>query len=146
MNDRITRLHPEVGEIEKSRFNAMAGILVPSTDRAAGAKYQLFTDRRLAATALAIAWYRAEHNGEFPASLEALVPTYLPSIPTDAMSPGQPLRYSAGEQPILWSIGTNGIDDNGDDTITKNGSSEWNRPDRVVHLLPQLREVREVEE
>jgi hypothetical protein len=146
MYDRITRLHPEVAEVKESRINFLAGMLNAGMDRGVGAKYRIFTDRRLAATALAIAWYRAEHDGEFPTSLEALVPTYLPSIPIDAMSPGQPLRYRAGETPILWSIGTNGIDDNGDDTIIKNRREEWNRPDRVVHLLPQLREVREVEE
>lgn len=140
MKQRIADGHPEVQTIQARSFNMLAGMVVPGIDRSISAKYQTITDRRLAATSLAIAWYRAEHAGAFPASLQDLVPTYLPAVPIDAMSAGQPIRYRAGDNPILWSVGDNGIDDNGDETITKNRTGGWSRPDRVVHLVTQPRE------
>ncbi|HWB53445.1 MAG TPA: hypothetical protein VG722_04605 [Tepidisphaeraceae bacterium] len=48
---------------------------------------------RLAAVALAVRWYRVEH-GAYPASLQDLVPKYLPNVPPDPFSSsGSPLEY-----------------------------------------------------
>lgn len=66
--------------------------------------------RRLLLTDLALRLYRLEH-GEAPASLDALVPTILRSVPIDAYS-GKPLIYrkhAGGE--ALYSVGPDGDDD-----------------------------------
>ena len=120
-----------------SFFDLFASMLLPSLERAIEAHYRSHTDRRLAAAALAIAWHRADHGGEFPESLEALVPRYLPEVPRDAMADDAPLRYDPARR-ILWSAGTDGIDDNGDPTSTRGGekSSHWDGKDAVVEVEP----------
>jgi hypothetical protein len=50
-------------------------------------------------------------TGEAPASLDALVPTYLPRVPLDPWD-GKPLRYAIGPAKV-WSIGRDGRDDGG---------------------------------
>jgi hypothetical protein len=66
-------------------------------------------EKRAAAAALAMRLYRVDHN-QWPASLEALVPAYLPAIPNDPMSPGnRPIGYvilrgalpGGGDRPLL---------------------------------------------
>jgi hypothetical protein len=47
----------------------------------------------------------------FPKSLEALVPEFLPTVPTDPWS-GKPLRYAAATGTV-WSLGPNGTDEGG---------------------------------
>jgi hypothetical protein len=119
-----------------SFFDLFASLLLPSLERAIEAHYRTHTDRRLAAAALAIAWHRADHGGEFPESLEALVPRYLPAIPRDAMAADAPLRYDPARR-ILWSAGTDGVDDNGDPTSTRGGgekATHWDGKDAVVEL------------
>lgn len=41
------------------------------------------TRRRIAASTLAVYLYSADHAGDFPESLDALVPEYLPAVPLD---------------------------------------------------------------
>lgn len=91
----------------------LAGILVPSLARAATVSYTAMTHREAAATALAIRLYQRDHNDQRPARLEDLVPKYLPRLPRDYLADNQPLRYRAGDTPILWSVGDDGIDSGG---------------------------------
>lgn len=71
-------------------------------------------DDLMAAVSLAMAMYRADHNGNWPDRLDALVPAYLPAVPIDPFSkPQQPLRYvvvNESTRPIVYSIGTDGVD------------------------------------
>jgi len=69
--------------------------------------------RSLAVTAIALQRFRLRH-GQFPEDLAALAPELLPSIPPDPVD-GKPLRYRHNpEGPwLLYSIGTDGIDDGG---------------------------------
>jgi hypothetical protein len=64
---------------------------------------------------LAVASYR-EANGRLPTSLEQLAPDYLPSVPLDPFDPaGGPLRYRlTGDGHLLYSVGPNGRDDDGE--------------------------------
>ena len=66
---------------------------------------------RVGRTALAVAAYASVH-GVPPASLAALVPTYLPVAPIDPWD-GKPLRYAAGPPARVWSVGRDGKDDGG---------------------------------
>lgn len=71
-------------------------------------------DLRLLQVELALRVWRSEH-GEWPKSIESLVPSYLPTFPVDPFSnDGQSLRYSQTEDYyLLYSVGYNGIDDHG---------------------------------
>jgi hypothetical protein len=54
---------------------------------------------------------------EFPESLSQLVPDYLQSIPEDPCNPaGGPVHYRRDDalNAIVWSLGSAGIDDQGD--------------------------------
>lgn len=67
--------------------------------------------------AIAAKRYQLDH-GSPPESLQALVPDYLPEVPTDPMD-GKPLRYSrSGRHFLLYSIGTDGKDDGGNPART----------------------------
>lgn len=68
---------------------------------------------RLTEAACALEAHFAEHQ-TYPESLEALVPSFLESVPLDL--DGQPVRYAltaANGRYKLWSLGTNGVDDGG---------------------------------
>ena len=81
--------------------------------------------RTLTVTAVALQRYQLRH-GKFPGSLQALLPEFLPSLPTDEMD-GQPLRYKlqADGTFVLYSVGENGVDNGGaaappEGTISRN--------------------------
>lgn len=68
---------------------------------------------RLAQAACALEAYFLDHQA-YPASLDALVPGFLPAVPVDF--DGQPIRYAlnpANGRYKLWSIGEDGVDDGG---------------------------------
>ncbi len=62
---------------------------------------------------LALRAYRLDH-GAYPASLAALTPAYLPSVPADPFAASGPLRYKrTGAGYVLYSVGPDGKDDGG---------------------------------
>jgi hypothetical protein len=73
--------------------------------------------------------YRLAH-GVYPSSLEALVPAYGGALPRDVMN-GEPYRYRLRPDGsyLLYSVGWNQLDDQGDGTIPPNQSlrdaSDW---------------------
>jgi len=70
--------------------------------------------------ALACERYRLV-QGNWPPTLSALVPQYLSAIPLDPFS-GQPLLYRLlPDGVVIYSVGTNGVDDQGD-VLETNGS------------------------
>jgi hypothetical protein len=84
-------------------------------------EYDLRTraEKRMAATALAIRLYRADHADPFPPALETLVPKYLPQVPRDPFAADAPLAYiiaraalpDGGDRPLVYSRGIDGRDD-----------------------------------
>jgi len=69
---------------------------------------------RLLLLALTLRAYQQEHDGAYPATLQALAPTYLPTIPDDPFAPAGPVQYrllKTGYQ--LYSLGPDGKDDKG---------------------------------
>lgn len=69
--------------------------------------------RRTSIAALAIERFRRAHRGEAPATLSALVPVYLASVPQDPFS-WQPLQYRlAADSYVVYSIAQNRADDGG---------------------------------
>jgi hypothetical protein len=91
-----------------------------SLNRAALTGHRVTVDRRVAAIALAVRLYQLDH-GQFPATLDALVPAYLPVVPADPFSPtGQPFKYllaAKGTRPIVYSVDENGVDDTPDESV-----------------------------
>ncbi len=65
--------------------------------------------------AIAALAYEREYD-EFPASLESLVPEFLPSVPIDPFD-GSPLRYDKGKRAV-YSIGQNLIDEGGSSKVS----------------------------
>ncbi|WP_010582206.1 hypothetical protein [Schlesneria paludicola] len=76
---------------------------------------QALSRRSCLDVALAAQQYQ-RRNGQFPASIEQLVPDFLDAVPTDPMdSTGAPLKYRRDDngEAVVWSIGYNEIDDRG---------------------------------
>ena len=60
-------------------------------------------NRRISIVATKALLYKAD-NGEFPDTLDKLVPEYLPEIPTDPFD-GKPIRYiDSDDKIIIYSI------------------------------------------
>ena len=93
---------------------------------------RIVTYIRLLETVLAIERYSHKH-GEYPTSLEALVPEFLPSPPIDPFS-GAVFKWNySSDGPMLWSVGPNGQNDDG--AVGFNGSA-----DLTFHFWNQNRE------
>jgi hypothetical protein len=72
--------------------------------------------KQMAITAVALKRYQLR-NGNYPPTLKALVPQFLPAVPRDPVD-GNPLRYQqSGKTFMLYSIGEDGRDNGGDPTI-----------------------------
>ncbi|AGA30482.1 type II secretion system protein G (GspG) [Singulisphaera acidiphila DSM 18658] len=76
---------------------------------------------RLFASALALRAYRLDHpDAPVPPTLDALVPTYLEAVPFDPFSQG-PLKFKVqGDTVQVYSVGSNGRDDGGTVSPSRN--------------------------
>jgi hypothetical protein len=98
------------------------------------------TTRNLVIAAIAIKRYELQHS-QPPDTLETLMPDFLKTDPIDWMD-GAPLRYRHNPDGtfLLYSVGSNGVDDNGDPTMptgTKNYSFYWDNFDARDLVWPQ---------
>jgi hypothetical protein len=123
----------------------LARLITGSMWRAVEVHFRGVQDQHLAAAALALRWYAVDHDGQLPATLDLLVPKYLPAIPTDVLSANsQPIGYvPRKDDPIIYSVGENGSDEGGSEESSnlkfKTPQNEWEMKDRVVHLTRQPR-------
>lgn len=96
------------------------------------------TERRVAATMLAMRLYQLDHSGAYARRLNDLVPHYMREVPIDPFSPeNEPLGYILGAPPTLYSVGVDEIDGGGDRTgaIDDNGIyNPWLGPDAVFPM------------
>ena len=61
-----------------------------------------------------------KNHGRLPGPLDELAPRYLEAVPADPFD-GRPLRYKRLENGyVIYSIGSNGIDDGGQERKRKN--------------------------
>jgi hypothetical protein len=100
---------PDRAQPDKHPFTTL---LLPSLGKGIQQHYVGLAQRRLAAVALAVRGYALAHGGQLPPTLQDLVPKYLPAVPTDPLTAGQPLIYSL-DQAIVYSVGKDGKDDAG---------------------------------
>jgi hypothetical protein len=110
--------------------NSFFGALANSLKRAMRAE----TERSLVLTAISLKRY-ALRSSKSPATLQSLVPEFLPSVPIDYMD-GQPIKYRLEPDgtSVLYSVGEDYKDDGGDSSLQsgKTGTfSIWNRKDLV---------------
>ncbi len=105
--------------VENERRYVLLSYLLPAIDKAVGALQQSRAHTSLVRTHLAIERHILDH-GAPPASLEALVPDYLPAVLEDPYAPDRRLRYQPLAAPdahtrtyILYSVGADGTDDGG---------------------------------
>ena len=109
-------------------------------------QFHVLTERRATATILAMRLYAADHDGQYPQSLNQLVPKYLPDLPIDPMAAnGRPLAYQMPKGPratvFLYSVGSNGIDEGGlaaGIPVRDIGDGLWAQADVVFAMPPCL--------
>ena len=110
--------------------------LVPSIHRSIEIDTEVHMMLETARCAIAGERYRLK-NGAFPASLEALVPEFLPGIPVDAFGTGNLMLKIEGETWTVYSVGDDREDDGGDVVIEWNSADEDGRASDVgFRLLP----------
>src|SRR6185369_16890393 len=79
----------------------------------------------IALTGLALEVYRSE-RGEYPETLAALVPRYLPQVPIDLYTRAPVVYQRTKEGAIVYSYGPNYRDDGGiDDYETERDDISW---------------------
>jgi hypothetical protein len=92
-----------------------------------------------AALACALERYRLA-RGQYPDSLEALVPSFLKQVPADLLAPkGTPLTYRRETDGgfVLYSVGLNRQDDHGKPSPP---IEHWHTPKRYQKAFPRLGE------
>ncbi len=88
-------------------------LLVPAHANAASIRRRAQSNTHAAQIAIAIEQFRRANAGAWPTSLDALVPTYLASVPADPYT-GKPVGYAiANDHPLVWSVGEDKIDQHG---------------------------------
>jgi hypothetical protein len=140
VSDSLDQLNAQMHALTNSpqqRLRYMMTLIsTPNYKRAVLKSVQLETQRHLAITAIALKRYKHKH-GQFPPSLDGLVPNFLPAVPRDCMN-GQLLHYQFKDKDtfILYSVGEDGKDDDGDSGPAKpNGKAGfWEGRDAVWPL------------
>jgi hypothetical protein len=104
------------------------------------------TQRSIVLSAIALKRYSLRH-GNYPESLDALVPEFLSAVPTDYMD-GKPVKYRRNEDGsfTLYSVGEDGKDDGGDVSLPAdkpNARQLWDRKDFVWPAPATPEEVEE---
>ena len=111
------------GSLLRKRRYLLIAVLMPALDavREASERYTASADGAL--TAIALELYR-DDQGEYPDTLESLVPRYLPELPIDRIT-GGPLNYTLKEgKPVLYSLGADRDDDKGTVAYDEYGNRE----------------------
>jgi len=105
---------------------AVINLLASATNACANAEDRANATLDHLRLAAALAVYRTQH-GQYPESLEALVPDVLPQLPVDFFN-GKPFLYQRdGTGFLLYTAGANGIDDDGSNELMSifSGHSLW---------------------
>jgi hypothetical protein len=118
-------------------YNLIERLLLPALGAAARkfASGQATVD--LARVAIALERYRLA-RGEYPEKLDVLAPQFIAEMPHDVVN-GQPLNYrrTANGQFVLYSVGWNEKDDDGEVGLNSNGSVDIRNGDWVWRYPPK---------
>ena len=136
-------LPPFPMEQKTSILHLNARLFMPALDAVLERQYRTIMDRRATGLILAIRLYAADHGGKLPERLDDLVPTYLTKLPVDPFSRNsEPLKYLNRQDPIVYSVNTNGTDEGGSKLDSRGRpipNNTWNAVDQVFHLTRQPR-------
>jgi hypothetical protein len=118
-----------------------ASLLLPAVEAATTAEDRTNSTLELTKIAAALSFYRVEH-GNYPDTLDQLVPTTLKSLPVDLFNL-QPIIYKRNDKGgyLLYSVGPNGNDDRGSNDIYSifEGQKLYDRTDdEAVALREQI--------
>ncbi len=104
------------GTIVRQSTRLLERILEPSLDRVFVTQARQLAERRAVAIKLALRLYQLDHNGQLPEKLDALVPHYLPAVPSDPFAVGRPMGYVRSmtvedvQTPAIYSVGEDGTE------------------------------------
>jgi hypothetical protein len=90
----------------------LIGLMLPAFNKVQDAVDRGEQDQRNLNVAFALAAYQRD-KGRYPAKLDELVPAYLKKIPDDLFSDKPPIYRQQGTGYLLYSVGLNGIDEDG---------------------------------
>jgi hypothetical protein len=112
-------------------YYVFSSMLLPALAGFADKCARAQTSIDLARVACALERYRLT-SGQFPETLEALVPKFMEKLPHDVIN-GQPLKYRRTDdgQFVLYSVGWNNADDGGKVELTKSGNPDWQKGDWI---------------
>jgi hypothetical protein len=112
-------------------FNIAERIFLPALVGAVKKFAQGQESADLARVAIALERHRIAH-GDYPESLDVLAPQFIAKIPHDIIN-GQPLNYrrTADGRFVLYSIGWNETDDDGEVSLKEDGSVDRDTGDWV---------------
>lgn len=119
---------PDIEVENLSQRYVMLKILLPALGSAINGDDRLKMDVAGVKTILAVEIWRREHGGEPPAKLDDLAPRILRELPVDVFS-GKALGYkvlapgsdAAGRRYLVYSFGSDGVDDGGAELPDKPG-------------------------
>lgn len=114
LRDRLHQADEAIRRLPDRPLDWLAASAVPHVEKLFPNLLHREAQLDLARTAIAIERYRLAHD-TLPATLAALVPAYLPAVPTDVID-GTPLHYRPdpdGRGFNLYSVGLDGDDDGG---------------------------------
>ncbi|MHC5034972.1 MAG: hypothetical protein ACYTFZ_08040 [Planctomycetota bacterium] len=137
------QLEAKLGQRQVRHFISM--MLTPAVMRAVEEEVNAHVRMRVARAALAVEEWRLEH-GQWPESLEQLVPELLGAVPEDPFSDGKVKYARRPDGVVIYSVGRDG-QDNGGISVAEaaekagyGGQEEWDIPFRL--LDPELRGAR----
>ena len=100
-------------EIRAGPDGFVSRLIAPATDAVLRSQCMAVARHRAAEVLLAATRERLA-SGTHPASIDALVPARLPSVPRDPFTTDAPLHLKATpEELLIWSVGPDGEDDGG---------------------------------
>ena len=100
-------------EIRAGPDGFLSRLIAPATDAVLRSQCMAVARHRAAEVLLAATRERLA-SGKHPASIDALVPARLPSVPRDPFTTDAPLHLKATpEELLIWSVGPDGDDDGG---------------------------------
>jgi len=116
---------------QRSLWNYFGGAFLPAMASAERKFAQAQATADLARIACALERFRLA-NGHYPASLDALSPSFIDPLPTDVIG-GDAFRYrlTSDGTYLLYSVGWNGIDDDGKPGLRRNDVQDLTAGDWV---------------
>ncbi len=102
--DRVGITPALTGTLVDRLAGPLSHFIVPQYGDVYRRRFEIIAQRRLLATRLALRLYEVDH-GRRPATLDELVPAYLPAVPRDPMLAAEPpIRYEpGGARPRLFA-------------------------------------------